>query len=102
MYLETEFQPPDPQEEPADDKWDRWFAQQEKNGYAVLSHDEWGARLDEAARDGYAEGRKDESEQLVAAPVAWLDPNAKCVNDAFHWRESYAHTVPVYRKVPGA
>jgi hypothetical protein len=58
----SEFQPPDREEEPEDDKWERWFAQQEKNGYAVISRDEWRAKLDEAATDGYAEGRKDERE----------------------------------------
>lgn len=60
------FQPPDPEEEPEDDKWERWFAEKEKNGYAVLSRDEWSQRLDEVATDGYAEGRKDQREESDA------------------------------------
>lgn len=61
----SEFQPPDREEEPDDDKWERWFAQQEKNGYAVISRDEWRDKLDEAARDGYSEGRDDERENCM-------------------------------------
>jgi hypothetical protein len=59
-----EFQPPDPADD-TDAKWDAWFAEQEKGGYAVISHDEWKERLNEAATDGYAEGRRDEREQLL-------------------------------------
>ncbi len=70
----SEFQPPDIEEEPEDDKWERWFDQQEKNGYAVISRDDWTARLNEAATDGYAEGRKDEREDMVRL-LAWA--NAK-------------------------
>lgn len=62
----SEFQPPDREEEPEDDKWERWFAEKEKGGYAVISRDEWHSRLDDAATDGYAEGRKDEREQLLS------------------------------------
>jgi len=65
----SEFQPPDREEEPDDDKWERWFAQQEKNGYAAISREEWCARLDEAATDGYADGRKDEREQWAGCGI---------------------------------
>ena len=61
----SEFQPPDPEEEPEDDKWERWFAEQEKGGYAVISRDEWHAKLDAAAMDGYAEGRNDAREEVL-------------------------------------
>jgi hypothetical protein len=56
----NEFQPPDQEEEPEDDKWERYFAEKEKNGYVVLSRDEWNARIDEACRDAYAAGRDDQ------------------------------------------
>ncbi len=61
-----DFQPADPPEEDIDAKWDAWFAQQEKNGYAVISRDEWKEKLNTAAYDGYAEGRKDQREELAA------------------------------------
>lgn len=67
-----EFQPPDIEEESDDEKWERWFSEKEKNGYAVISRDEWRARLDEAATDGYAEGRKDEREATLAEFSALL------------------------------
>lgn len=63
------FQPPDPPEPDYDAMWEAWFDQQEKNGYAVLSRDDWNAKLDEAASIGYSEGRKDaleEEKQLLA------------------------------------
>jgi hypothetical protein len=56
------FQPPDPPEPDYDALWESWFDQQEKNGYAVLSRDEWKSRLNEAATDAYAEGRSDQRE----------------------------------------
>lgn len=61
-----EFQPPDLEEEPDDEKRERWFAEKEKNGYAVLSRDEWRDMLDQAQRDAYAEGRKDEREEAIS------------------------------------
>lgn len=64
------MQPPDRDDEPEDDKWDRWFTEQEKNGYAVLSRDEWRSRLDETARDGYAEGRSDQRADDIRL-LAW-------------------------------
>lgn len=66
----SEFQPPDTPEEDIDAKWDAWFDQQEKNGYAVISRDEWKEKLDEAATDGYAEGRKDQLEDMTAL-IGW-------------------------------
>lgn len=62
-----EFQPPDPPEEDIDAKWDRWFDQQERNGYAVISRADWREKLDETARDGYADGRSDERDALLPA-----------------------------------
>jgi hypothetical protein len=59
----SEFQPPDPPEPDIDAMWDAWFDQQEKGGYAVISRDEWKAKLDEAASIGYAEGRVDAIEE---------------------------------------
>lgn len=61
-----EFQPPDIEEEPDYEKWERWFAEKEKNGYAVLSREEWRGMLGQAQRDAYAEGRKDEREEMIA------------------------------------
>ncbi len=66
----NEFQPPEHDEEPEDDKWERFFAEKEKNGYAVLSRSEWREKLDEAARDGYAEGRNDQREDDTRL-LAW-------------------------------
>ena len=67
-----EFQPADTPEPDHDALWDSWFEQQEKNGYAVISRDEWHAKLDEAARDGYAEGRKDERDEWAPVLAALL------------------------------
>lgn len=90
------FQPPDPEEEPEDDKWERWFAEKEKNGYAVLSRDEWSQRLDEVATDGYAEGRKDQREEsdarikeLRSLLQAVADHFADCGQSPYH-----QHSVP--------
>lgn len=57
----TYFQPPDVEEEPEDNKWERWFDQQEKNGMVVASRDELKTRLDSECTDAYAEGRSDQS-----------------------------------------
>jgi hypothetical protein len=59
----VDFQPPDLPEPDHDALWDAWFDKQEKNGCAVLTRSEWHERLDEAARDGYAEGRSDQAEE---------------------------------------
>jgi hypothetical protein len=59
-----EFQPPD-RDDDIDAKWDAWFDRQEKNGMAVISREDWKRRLDDAATDGYAEGRSDESAELL-------------------------------------
>src|SRR5574341_2152533 len=81
-----------------------WFEQQEKNGYAVISRDEWRAKLDDAAQDGYAEGRKDEREATVSEFAAllpgayYMDPSdggnistleqfKRMAQDAKMWRE---------------
>ena len=54
-------------EQDPDDLWDQWFRQQERNGKAVIDRQEWRDKLVEAARDGYAEGRKDERESFLPA-----------------------------------
>ena len=41
------------------EKWERWFADKSRNGYAVISREEWRELLDKAQRDAYAEGRND-------------------------------------------
>ncbi len=65
------FQPEDPPDVEPD--WDEIFDRYEKNGYAVIDREEWKQRLDDAATDGYAEGRSDEREEW--APVlAALQP----------------------------
>jgi hypothetical protein len=63
------FQPPDLPEPDHDALWDAWFDKQKKNGMAVLTRSEWHERLDEAARDAYAEGRNDEREDSARAPL---------------------------------
>jgi hypothetical protein len=57
------FQPEDPPEPNYDAMADSMFDAYEKLGYAVISRDEWHAKLDDAAKDGYAEGRNDEREE---------------------------------------
>jgi hypothetical protein len=77
----SDFQPPDPPEPDYDALWESWFDQQEKNGYAVLSRDEWKSRLNEAATDAYAEGRKDQREddaELLAFVESWLADFTAC------------------------
>jgi hypothetical protein len=69
-----EFQPPEVEED-RDAMWDAWFDQQEKNGMAVLSRDEWKDALNTAAIDGYAEGRNDEREDWEG-PLALLRESA--------------------------
>lgn len=59
----SDFQPPDTPEPDSDALWEEWFDKQEKGGYAVISREEWNAKLDEAASIGYAEGRADEREE---------------------------------------
>lgn len=100
-----EFQPPD-HEEDIDSKWDRWFEQQERCGYAVISREEWRKKLDEAARDGYAEGRIDEVEQIakdLLPGTYYMDPPdggsvtlheqlERMAEDARKWREQAERT----------
>lgn len=77
------------------------FERYEKCGYAVISRDEWARKLDDAAKDGYAEGRKDELEQiakdLLPGPY-YMDPPdggsatlmeqlERMAQDARMWRE---------------
>jgi len=94
------FQPPDPEEEPEDEKWERYFDEKENNGYAVISNEEWHQRLDEAMTDGYAEGRIDQTAEFaeLLSDLAYLDaPDGGDVSvleqfrrmseDARKWRE---------------
>jgi hypothetical protein len=65
--MESEmFQPPDPPEPDYDAMREAEYDRYEKLGYAIIARDEWREKLDEAARDGYAEGRKDEREELLS------------------------------------
>lgn len=65
-----DFQPPDQPEPDYDALWDSWFEAKEKNGYAVLTRDEWHTKLDEASTLAYAEGRAEEREELKSL-LAW-------------------------------
>lgn len=85
------FQPPDVEED-RDAMFEAWFAQQEKNGYAVLSRDELRGKLDEAATDGYAEGRKDERAEfapLIAAVEQILDSGHMNTEDLARLRAAW-------------
>ena len=102
-----EFQPPDTPEPDRDAEIDAWFAEKERYGYSVLSRDdreEWKKKLDDAANDGYAEGRRDEAEELSKLlPGPWyiVPPDGGCVTlleqfermaeDARKWREHQEH-----------
>lgn len=91
---------PDVEEEPDDEKLEHWFAEKERNGYAVLSLDEWKAKLDDAASDGYAEGRSDQIEEFAAllpgpyymdppdgGTVSVLEQFRRMADDAAKWRD---------------
>ena len=64
MSHHDDFQPPE-FEEDRDAKWDTWFDQQEKNGMAVLTPDEWQARLSEAYADGCS-NQFEQNKELLA------------------------------------
>jgi hypothetical protein len=76
------FQPPDPPEPDYDAMRDAEYDRYEKLGYAIISRDEWRAKLDEAARDGYAEGRKDERAAVDEVGAEELQPSAPPDRDA--------------------
>ena len=61
----SEFQPPDEPAPDYDTLREEMFERYEKCGYAVISRDEWKSKLDEAQKEAYAEGRKDEREELT-------------------------------------
>jgi hypothetical protein len=68
------FLPPDTPEPDRDALVEEMFDRYEKCGYAVIPRDEWRSKLDEAAREGYAEGRKDErADVLLAIKEAGFD-----------------------------
>lgn len=59
------FQPPDPPEPDYDAMAEAWLLEKERHGYLVLTRDEFKQRLDSHATDAYAEGRKDETEDIA-------------------------------------
>lgn len=48
-----------------DDKAVEWLDSRVRMGHYVLTRDELNERIDEAQRDAYAEGRKDEREECM-------------------------------------
>ena len=71
-----EFQPPDVEED-RDAMAEAWLEQKERDGYLVMTRDEFNERLDSHATDAYAEGRVDEAEdiakELLPGPY-YMDP----------------------------
>lgn len=68
----SEFQPEDPEED-RDAMFEAWVEQQERNGYVCITPDELRQRIDDACKDAYAEGRKDEREQCAAACMSVMN-----------------------------
>lgn len=53
-----------------DERMAEWIESKKQHGYYVLTREELDEYLDDAKRDAYAEGRKDEREELVPL-LAW-------------------------------
>ena len=94
----SEFQPPDPPEPDYDTLADEMFDRYEKCGYAVISRDEWKSKLDDAATDGYAEGRSDEREEWTARQGQ--DVNATMLDELRSIVQLYLDAEPSQRTAP--
>lgn len=59
-----------------DERMVEWIEAKKQHGYYVLTREELDERIDEAQRDAYAEGRKDEQQELASVLPGsyYMDP----------------------------